>query len=160
MIQINMTKVLSNETLKSEENTEEIPNSFPFFKLTSFSEIKKKLTVYHKFYSEYVSNLYNHMSSNKDLRNLTIFILTIIGIIGVFLFKCTIYFISSFYYSSKAQVLDNLWNKTKKSQSNFVKPNYQEKKNLLKQQPRRNLDIFSEDESSFQTSNAEKIILK
>lgn len=88
----NETLTNSNSTDNISENTQndsndELPYSFSFFKMTSFSEIKRKISVYHKFYSNYVNNLYNHMTSNQDLKNLTIFIVTIIGILGVFLFK-------------------------------------------------------------------------
>lgn len=75
-----------NEQISTEELPENIANSF------SFSEIKKKISIYHHFYKDYVSNMYNHMSSDKDLKNLTIFVLTIIGIIGVFIFKGSLLF--------------------------------------------------------------------
>lgn len=68
----------------SEINPNELP---PNFFMVSLAEIKKKISGYHEFYSEYVNNIYTHMSSNKDLRNLTIFLITVIGIVGVFIFK-------------------------------------------------------------------------
>jgi hypothetical protein len=55
--------------------------------ILSLAEIKKQISGLHEFYSAYVNNIYTHMSSNKDLRNLTIFLITVIGIIGVFIFK-------------------------------------------------------------------------
>ena len=159
---MNSTENLTiNETQANiTEDDIELPSHFS--NIFSLSEIKKKISAYHQFYSTYVNNLYNHMNSNKDLKNLTIFILTVIGIIGVFIFKGLYYLLlyNSFilFFLIKAQILDNLWSKIAKDKS-YAK--FSEKKPLLKNgkahgyhENNKNIDIFSEDSSS------DKMILK